>query len=377
MQRSTFSTQVYCRPSKADRKGLSPLELGISVNSKRVFVQLPYRCRAKDFNRKRRPKELQAYVDATQANINGILLDMAQNGIPVTAVALREYFRSGGFKTYTVNDLFTDFLRMMKGRVGKDITQGAYRKYELVRDLFISFHKGESEVASITPSVAQEFYSFLQGKYNPATSASYIAKFHTVTRYAIDNNRLKINPFQNIKVRHPRKQIDYLTQEELDAIWNVKIDNDCLNSVRDAFMLQCYSGLSYIDLEHLQESDIRILPDGTHLVQKDRIKTGIPYTAVILPRGVEILMRNGYNMRVISNQKMNVYLKQIMTLAGVNHSLHTHLGRKTYGHILLNSGVRLETTAKCLGHSSSRTTARYYAEVTTDTVVSEVTKAFA
>lgn len=53
------------------------------------------------------------------------------------------------------------------------------------------------------------------------------------------------------------------------------------------------------------------------------------------------------------------------------------MGRKTYGHILLNSGVRLETVAKSLGHSNSKTTAKYYCEVAPETVINEVTSAFA
>ena len=73
---------------------------------------------------------------------------------------------------------------------------------------------------------------------------------------------------------------------------------------------------------------------------------------------------------------MNTYLKQVMVIAGIDHKLTTHLGRKTYGHILLNSGVRLEVVAKNLGHSSSKTTAKYYAEVTTDTIINEVTAVF-
>lgn len=65
-----------------------------------------------------------------------------------------------------------------------------------------------------------------------------------------------------------------------------------------------------------------------------------------------------------------------MEIAGVKHNLVTHLGRKTYGHILLNSGVRLEVVAKNLGHSSSKTTAKFYAELTTDTVLQETKAAF-
>ena len=374
--RTTFSTQVYCRPSKADRNGLSPLEMSIIVNQKRVFLQLPYRAKASEFNRKRRPKEMTEYVQAMQANVNAALCEMAKFGVPVTAANLKQVIKSGGIRAYCVEDLFEDFLRMVKGRIGIDLTQGAYRKYELVRDLFYSRVPKETDVTAVTNATIQEYYIWLQGKYNPTTAASYIAKTKTAFTYAIDAGKVKTNPFAGLKVHHPRKVIDYLTDAELEAIRAVQLDNESLSAVRDSFLLQCYSGLSYIDLEHLREEDIQIAENGVHFVKKDRVKTGVTYTSVILPEGVEVLMRNGYKMKVISNQKMNLYLKQIMTLSGVQHNLTTHLGRKTYGHILLNRGVRMESVAKCLGHSSARTTAKYYAELTSESVINEVVERF-
>lgn len=375
--RSTYSTQVYCRQSKANKQGLSPLELSIVVNQKRVFLNLPYRAKASEFNRKRRPKELQEYVDITIGNVNSILLEMARNGVPVTASALKEYIKSGGFRPYTVNDAFDDYFHLLRGRIGIDISQGAYRRYEIMKDIFNEFHGGDKELTTVTNAVVQEFYVHLQQKYSTATAASYIARFKAAIVYAIDGGHLRINPFAGLKVKHERKPIDFLTEEEIDAIRNADLQgNQCLEHVRECFLLQVYSGLSFIDLEHLKEDDIMVLDDGTHYICKNRVKTGVNFTSIILPEGVEILIRNDYRMKVISNQKTNLYLKQIMNLAGISHSLTTHLGRKTYGHILLNRGVRIETVARALGHSNSKTTQKYYAEVTTDTVVREVVQSF-
>lgn len=376
--RTTFAVKTYCRPSKADKSGKAPLELSISINGKRVFYRLPHpNIDPADFNRKRRPKELQEYLDSITAAINGVIIDMTVNGVPITATALKHYISTGGFRSYTVGDMLADFLGIMKKRIGYDLTAGAFRKYELVTELLLEEISRDSEITAITPAFMQGFYITLQRKYSNATAASYIAKTKTIVQHAIDNGHLKINPFQGIKVHHERKPIDYLTDEEIEAIRTAKIDNESLAAVRDAFMLQIYSGLAYIDLENLKEEDIKVAENGTHYIQKRRVKTGVQYTSVILPEGVEILMRNGYKMKVISNQKMNAFLKMVGTIAGIGHKLVTHLGRKTYGHILLNRGINIESVAKCLGHSNSRTTSRYYAELTTNTVINEVSSVFA
>lgn len=373
--RTTFSVRFYCRNCKTDNQGLAPLEMSIVVNGKRCFLNLPYKCRPEDFNRKRKSKELENYINATRANVNVILADMAANGCPLTAQSLREYIRNGGFRSYTIDDLFDDFLALQRKRVGVDMTEGNYRKYERIRELFTSYISGSKEVTAITPSVIQGFYVELQGKYNTSSSASYMTKVKSVIKYALDNGHLKINPLQGLKIHQTKKPIDYLTDEEIEAIKNADIDNESLRNVRDNFLLQVYSGLSYIDLEHLRQEDIRINSEGVHYIRKPRVKTGVTYTSVIMPEGVEILKRHDYQMRVISNQKMNTYLKQIGVLAGLSHNLHSHLGRKTYGHILLQSN-RLETVAAALGHSSSKTTARYYAEVMPETIINEVSMAF-
>ena len=370
--RTTFNLNIYCRQSKAAKNGYAPLELSIIINGKRCFINLPYKAIPSEVNRKRKPKELQEYINVTMANITKLLTDMAKNDIPLTTNNLRNVIQTGGVQSYTVERLFKDYLALLKKRVGIDLTSGAYRKYELVMELFFNHMDKNKEVTEITPSVIQSFYISLQSQYNNTTSASYIAKTKTFIQYGLDNDKIKINPFQSLKVKREKKKIDYLSEQELSLLSTTHIENDCLNAVRNAFLLQCYSGLSYIDLEHLTENDIQITENGTHYIHKQRVKTGVDYTAVILQQGIQILKNNNYKLKIISNQKMNLYLKQVMVLCNINHNLTTHLGRKTYGHILLNSGVRMETVAKALGHSNSKTTAKYYAEVESNTVIQEI-----
>ena len=370
--RTTSSISFYCRESKRNKNGLSPVEVSIIINGERKFINLPIKYNPIEFNRTRQPKEIIEAIDAWRTRINGFMTEMVQNGIPLTSNNLKTIIQTGGVKSYTIKDLFSDYLKILKSRIGIDLTSGAYRKYELTSELFLNEVDGEQEVTNITPSVIQQFYISLQKKYNTATSASYIAKTKTFIQFGLDNNKLKINPFQGLKVHREKKVIDYLTEDEINKIKQAEIDNDCLNNVRDAFLMQVYSGLAYIDLEHLTKEDIKITEEGTHYIQKDRVKTGVQYTSVILPDGIEILKKHNYKLKVISNQKMNIYLKQVMNLAGITHNLTTHLGRKTYGHILLNKGVRLEVVAKALGHSNSKTTAKYYAEVMSNTVVNEI-----
>lgn len=72
---------------------------------------------------------------------------------------------------------------------------------------------------------------------------------------------------------------------------------------------------------------------------------------------------------VLSNQRMNSYLKEVGDICGINKLLTFHLARHTFATtITLTNGVPIETVSKMLGHTNLRTT-QIYAKVV-DTKIS-------
>ena len=121
--RNTTNFKFYARESKKDKDGFAHIELSITINQKRCFINLPYLVEPQKFNSKRRPKEYEDYISLMRTRINEILTEMAEHQEPITSSALREYIRTGGFKSYTVQDMFDDFLAIKKKTVGKSMTQ--------------------------------------------------------------------------------------------------------------------------------------------------------------------------------------------------------------------------------------------------------------
>lgn len=370
--RSTCNCSFYCRASRANKQGFSPVELSIIVNGKRLFINLPYKARPEEFNRKRRPAEIEEYINTQRALINTVILELAQNGIPVTAETLRDYYRTGGVKSYTAADLFDDYLKIQKRRVPSTLSKGVYRKYELVRDLFFSTFEKEKEVTAITNAVVRNFFAVIDDRYDNSTACGYKTKFKSFITFGIDNGKIKINPMQGIKITKERKEIEYLTNSEILRIIQTPIENKSLSDVRDAFVLQLSTGLAYADIAALKKEDIQITSDGTHYIVKQRVKTGTTYTTVILPEGVEVLKKHGYQLRVITNQKYNAMLKVIQTLCGIQKNLTTHVARHSFAQRLLSSGVRIETVSKALGHVDTKVTQRFYCQVRTPDVINEI-----
>lgn len=375
MSRSTFATQFYARESKVNKNGLARLELSIILNGKRIFVNLPYQVKPSDLKAKRQPKELVEYMDATRTRVNQILADMATYGEPITVDRIRDYLRTGGYKPYSVEDLFNEYLSVIKPRIGKDMGYYVYRKYELVKELFLAHTNPKKEASAINGYEINTFYNKLKGKYESATSAGYMTKLKTFIKYGMDTGHIQANPFATIKIVKEKKPIVYLKEDEIKILENADIPNIHLQQVLDCFIFELNSGISYADMKNITKEDVKE-ENGAFYIAKTRQKTGSKFTAVILPKGMEILRKYDYHLPIISNQKTNTALHIIEKLLGIKTPLHTHLARHSYLCTLLNKGVRMDVVSKAAGHSSIAITESFYAELKDKTIVNEIKQAF-
>lgn len=348
--------------------------MSICLNGQRRFINLPQKFRPEIFNKKRQPIEIVEAVGIWRTRINGYITEMLQYGQPLTVDNLRRIIQTGGVQTYTVKNLFDEYLAILRKRVGVDMTHGVYRKYELVAEKFGKHIDETKEVTAITNADIRSFYALLNQSYDTSSSASMMTKLKTFITFGMDNGRLKINPFQGIKIVKAKRDITYLSEAEIRRLLQANFDNKSLQQVLDCFIIMCGTGLAYIDLRDLKKSDIEER-NGTYFIHKKRVKTGEEYTAVIMPWAMERI--NKYDvLPVISNQKLNCYLHTIEDILGFPKSLHCHLARHSYATLLLNKRVPISTVAKTLGHSNVKMTSQFYAKVLTETVVDEISQIF-
>jgi site-specific recombinase XerD len=82
----------------------------------------------------------------------------------------------------------------------------------------------------------------------------------------------------------------------------------------------------------------------------------------------------GKVLPVLSNQKMNSYLKEIADLSGVKKDLTFHIARHTFATtITLANGVPIETVSKLLGHKSLKQT-QHYAKILDNKISEDMKK---
>lgn len=153
----------------------------------------------------------------------------------------------------------------------------------------------------------------------------------------------------------------YLIESEVKQIISYKprgAAKESLERVRDLFIFQCYTGLSYTDLESFSRDSIQVI-NGQKEIHGTRNKTGVPYVVLLLPIAEEIAEKYDYILPVISNQKYNDYLGTLIERIGIDKNVTTHTGRHTFGTYLINKGVSIEAIPKIMGHTNMKQSLLY------------------
>lgn len=368
-----MNVSFYCRASKADRNGLSPVEISVIVNGERVFLRTQMKMPSKDFAKDmamKRDNPTKQFCQAQRQAINNALSSLLSRGGTVTAGAVRDCVRYGERKPYTAGEMERDFLDALRTRIGRDMKQVTYNKYVSVLDMFFKSFPREKPASAIDNRAVTEFYASLSD-YVPSSSGGMVTKIKTFVRYGLDNGHLTVNPFSMVKIHKGRPKQEYLTAEEIDIIASKELPCKRLEQVRDCFLFQASTGLSYADMAALTEADIKV-EGNVHYIAKQRAKNGLDFCTVILPKGVEILYRYDFRMPVLSNQKYNAYLKEIQDLCGITKKLHTHLARKTFATYMRRLGYDYSLIARMLGHSNTKITESTYAFLETTALLRRV-----
>ena len=197
---------------------------------------------------------------------------------------------------------------------------------------------------------------------------------------ARNNGWMQHDPFANYKIRIKKVDRGYLTEEELQKIKQKELAIDRLIKVRDIFIFSCFTGLAYIDARNLTYDNIKKGVDGNLWIITKRKKTDTPVTVPLMSIPLEIIekYRNQQPdckvLPLLTNQKMNSYLKEIGDLCEIEKNLTFHLARHTFASTTtLAKGVSIEAVSKMLGHTNIKTT-QIYARVTENMISNEMHK---
>jgi site-specific recombinase XerD len=277
---------------------------------------------------------------------------------------------------YMLMEIFKNHNNQMAALVGREYAPGTLQRYETSLRHTQSFLKWKYKVADFEISKLDfefisdyEFWLKSIRKCDHNTTIKYLSNFKKIVNRCLRNGWLQKDPFLRFSMRKREVERTALTEFELEALRMKKFDIERLAIVRDVFLFSCMTGLAYADVQKLKRSEIRIGVDGEKWIFSRRQKTDITSRIPLLPAAVDILNRysdlpvcqaDDRVLPVLSNQKMNAYLKEIADLCGITKNLTYHIARHTFATtITLSNGVPIETVSKMLGHRNLSTTQHY------------------
>lgn len=142
--------------------------------------------------------------------------------------------------------------------------------------------------------------------------------------------------------------------------------------MRDIFLFSCFTGLAYIDVKNLTISNISFGIYSEKWIFTHRQKTESASNIPILPVTQMIIdkyenhpqcINEGKLLPILSNQKMNAYLKEIAAVCEIEKELTFQMARHTFATtVTLSNGVPIESVSRMLAHKDLRTT-QHYAKV--------------
>lgn len=383
--KTTFNVLFFLKRDKQKQNGTVPLMCRITIDG----IETRFTMKTdidpghwdvklgKMSGRSAKALEINALIDNTKSVLNRIYHQELERMQSVTAEKVKNIFLGINTKQHTLLELFKKHNADVKSLIGISKSKATYQKYEVTLKHTTSFLRkrynlSDIHFAEINHMFISDFETFLMVdcQCQSNTTAKFMQFFKRIILIARNNGWMLHDPFVNYKIRINKVDRGYLTKEELELIFKKKIEIPRLEHVRDIFVFSCFTGLAYIDVYNLKESNIRTSFDGNLWIMTKRQKTDVNSNIPLLEVPRKILEKykgklpEGKILPITSNQKMNAYLKEIGDLCEIKKNLTFHLARHTFATtITLSQGVPIETVSKMLGHTNIKTT-QIYARIT-------------
>jgi len=376
--------------TKKNSKNLVPVYLRVAHNYENFNRATGIRIPAADWDKKamrirgatQEALTANATLNSLKVKVLQIINQLNVSGKPYNIHTIQKILDGKEISQLTVLKIYDEQLAEMKKLKGKDYTAATIIKYanthlRLKQYMKFKYRRSDMFLYELNYQFISGFEAFLKQKFNNSTTTCYkhYQRFTRVIHKAMHKGYIEKYPFENYKIKLPKKRIQYLTQEEIDRIDQCDFNVERLNIIRDVFIFACYTGLAYAEVEALTPDNITKGMDGELWLNIYRKKTKKEYQVPLLPRALEILeeyknhpqcLKRGKCLPVPSNVKFNAYLKEIGDIAGIPKSkpLVTHLARKTFAStVALSNGMNIGVLSKILGHNSIKVTIDSYGAI--------------
>lgn len=388
--KNTFGIQFVIRLPKQKNADTAAVYARITVNGRRTEISLKTKVLIENWdNVKGKAKgkreeivKLNNHMEHVRSLIFDCYHQLIQKNKPVTTEAVKTIFLGEDIKEKMTLLKLIEYHKQMEVN---NLAAGTMKNYHTTERYIKKFIKNKYRnndifLDELNYRFVLNFEKFLKN-YQPTDHQKpmsnngvmkHMERLRKMVNMAVTMDWLEKDPFAKYKLRFQKVERGYLSKEELFILKQKSFSIQRLQSVLDMFLFSCYTGLAYSEISNLTTSKIAKGFDGKDWLITSRQKTDISVRVPLLPEASNLIKKykdhpavlaNKTVFPVISNQRMNGYLKEIAEICGITKNITFHLARHTFATtVTLSNGVPIESVSKMLGHTSIRTT-QIYAKV--------------
>jgi len=382
----SFGLSFFVKKNKHDQDKKSVIYMRITVDGEGIDISTKRKCEAKKWNRisgRMNVKddaalEFNSYLDTLQQKVFEAKRKLLELDKDIKPSSIKDVMlgKSLNREKRMVMEIFQHHNDQMKSLVGKEYAPGTLQRYETsyrhTKSFIETRYKTKDlDINRLNFEFLSEYEYWLKSVRNcdHNSAMKYLSNFRKIVNRCLRNGWLEKDPFFGFKMAKREVERTALTETELQTLTNKPFSIERLAIVRDIFLFSCLSGLAYADVKKLKKSEVIVGIDNEKWLTIKRQKTDTTSRIPLLPAAVNLMEKYKNHpqcilqdrlLPVLSNQKMNAYLKEIADVCGISKSLTYHIARHTFATtVTLSNGVPIETVSKMLGHRNLKTTQHY------------------
>ena len=396
VKRNTLSVLFIIKKAKLLKNGEAPICMRITVNKRVAEIMIKRSIPVDLWNQKKEcskgkdrvATELNHYINTVRAKVLQIHRELEIDNKPITADIIKDCFYGRDKVQRSLLEVYAEHNEKCRALIGKEYTESTVTKFDtsinrLKEYIRSCYHRDDIMLAELDGQFIRNFDFWLKTEKHCQNNSAlkHLKNLKKVVRIALANDWIKKDPFYGIHFKQEEINVEFLSREELDILMNKEFAIKRLEQVRDIFVFCCFTALAFVDVQQLSREHLIKDNNGALWIRKARQKTNQMCNIPVLSIPQRILrkyednaecIKKGVLLPVISNQRMNAYLKEIADLCGITKRLTTHVARRTAATVVfLANDVSMENVSKILGHSNIRMT-QHYAKVLDSSIMRDM-----
>jgi integrase len=285
----------------------------------------PEKQRAKETKQFPEHPEFNALLNKYEACSNNAFRKLLNDGTRITTEVLkREIIKlinnNGSSGNITFYKFIEDYIDTTNK---KPNTVKHYKQTQRILNEYRDHVKHNIDFDDITLDFYDDFVNYLnEKKYHANTIGGYVKNIKVFMNEALDRKLTTNIDFRSRKFRTLEAESEsiYLSVDEIERIYKLDLSNNPkLDKVRDTFVIACYTGLRFSDLKQISNENLINNNSQLKIITE---KTGEMVIIPLHPYIKSIINKYGGEIpQVISNQKMNEYVKDVGKLAEIKEKI--------------------------------------------------------